>query len=453
MLSMWSLWASRLLVADETADIVAKDGRKVLIKSWSHPAVPVYRFMFCAILVEWAWGCSIYVWNRNRVNYHFIMELRASSTSGRYHYQTVFENAINGTIVLLFNFMLFVKIVQGELPFHRYLPGGLVPVLALPYLFVHFFLPWKNSSHTLIPAIVATIGAPFLDVSFFASFVGDWLVSLVRVGADMLYTGCYVGTGAFLIDAKHVKSQRETVDACVASEVYVRVALPLVLALPLFFRMMQNYRRYTDTRQRWPHMYNAFKYALSLMVVVFAVFHPDSIALRSFYDRAWVAAYLVSTLYSFWWDLRMDWGLLDEPGRDGENMFPLRDRLMYNSRYYYYVAIVLDFFGRFVWTLTLIPVMRLGPFGTDQFVMSFRNYFGVIEILRRTMWAFFRCENEHLNNTFGYRRIKMVPMHFDSSRKLPDRPPTKGIFVIVELALLFVVVVGLSYASFTTRGV
>ena len=33
-----------------------------------------------------------------------------------------------------------------------------------------------------------------------------------------------------------------------------------------------------------------------------------------------------------------------------------------------------------------------------------------LEVLRRTVWACFRLENEHLHNTRGYRQVSFVPL-------------------------------------------
>jgi hypothetical protein len=35
---------------------------------------------------------------------------------------------------------------------------------------------------------------------------------------------------------------------------------------------------------------------------------------------------------------------------------------------------------------------------------------------RRTVWSFFRLENEHLHNAFAFRRVKFIPLHFDACK-------------------------------------
>lgn len=67
----------------------------------------------------------------------------------------------------------------------------------------------------------------------------------------------------------------------------------------------------------------------------------------SFY--IFVAVSIYSTLYSYSWDLYMDWGLLrsKEPGKKY-----LRPKLLYPAWFYYY-AIVSNFIMRFFWIFTL----------------------------------------------------------------------------------------------------
>ena len=56
-----------------------------------------------------------------------------------------------------------------------------------------------------------------------------------------------------------------------------------------------------------------------------------------------------ATLYSYSWDIYMDWGLLRSkaPGKYG-----LREKMNYHQ-YFYYFAMVTDFILRFEWVLTL----------------------------------------------------------------------------------------------------
>ena len=118
---------------------------------------------------------------------------------------------------------------------------------------------------------------------------------------------------------------------------------------------MQCLRVFADTHKRVPALPNALKYAISLLVVVFGAVHPTLIAAFPSAHRdgtihvAWLFTYVTSTLYSFAWDVRMDWKLGDL--RHGG----LRERRMFANAAVYYVAIGIDLVLRFAWTATIVP--------------------------------------------------------------------------------------------------
>ena len=86
----------------------------------------------------------------------------------------------------------------------------------------------------------------------------------------------------------------------------------------------------------------------------------------------------------------------------------------------YYCAIVFDLFLRFFWSYTLIPQRDQQDFSDIGVIIS--PISAIAEILRRTMWSVLRLENEHLNNTAGYRDVLHIPLHFD--------PPPKAKVVV-----------------------
>ncbi len=53
-----------------------------------------------------------------------------------------------------------------------------------------------------------------------------------------------------------------------------------------------------------------------------------------------------SSLYTYAWDIKMDWGLFDK--NSGENKF-LREEIVYSSKRYYYFAIVEDAVLRYLY--------------------------------------------------------------------------------------------------------
>ncbi|KAK5821639.1 EXS family-domain-containing protein, partial [Linnemannia elongata] len=179
---------------------------------------------------------------------------------------------------------------------------------------------------------------------------------------------------------------------------------PFLTALPAWFRFLQCLRRYRDTLEWFPHLVNAGKYTASLinLFVYFSFRHYGGSQLKT----AWIFVSTITSCYTFAWDIYMDWGLF-RFGKNGggANGHPfLRQELVYSRTWVYYMAIVLDFVGRFSWTVRLIPM------NVNVTLLSFALAF--LEVLRRWQWNFFRLENEHLNNCGQFRAIKDIPLPF-----------------------------------------
>jgi hypothetical protein len=60
---------------------------------------------------------------------------------------------------------------------------------------------------------------------------------------------------------------------------------------------------------------------------------------------------IFATLYSYVWDITMDWGLMR--GTSAETRF-LRERLKFPKRMYYF-SMITNLLLRFSWVLTLMP--------------------------------------------------------------------------------------------------
>ncbi|KAF9113778.1 hypothetical protein BGX27_000812 [Mortierella sp. AM989] len=161
-------------------------------------------------------------------------------------------------------------------------------------------------------------------------------------------------------------------------------------ALPAWLRFLQCLRRFRDTLEWFPHLLNAGKYLSSLaqIFIYFTYRYYASTPLKV----AYIIISIFTSAYTYTWDVYMDWGLF-RFGKHGGGAYGhpfLRPELVYPKTWVYYLAIVLDFFGRFVW------ILRLVPMGLNV----------------RWMWNFFRLENEHLNNCGQFRAIKDIPLPF-----------------------------------------
>ena len=201
--------------------------------------------------------------------------------------------------------------------------------------------------------------APISKPTFFQTYCADVFTSMVKVFQDLLWTGCFFVSGDFLITERDGLSIAEPKNWH-TTVWYKNIVIPLICLFPLWIRFAQCLRRYMDTGKRNPNLLNAGKYALSQAVTLFGAFHPlylihvqkeadinhdDTIVEmvdsgRSLFDYFWMGIFVSSSLYSYFWDVRMDWGL----GRIDNSL--LGTRLMFPKKFYYYLVMVVDLFLR-----------------------------------------------------------------------------------------------------------
>ena len=148
----------------------------------------------------------------------------------------------------------------------------------------------------------------------------------------MGYIGCFFTQGGWL------DSTSPTLDKCPQLENY----LLAIAFLPYWFRLAQCFRRYHDCKMK-VHLINAGKY-FSVILIQFAnIFRHKIKGDLTLY--IFLAVSLLSTAYSYSWDLYMDWGLLRS--KETGKLF-LRPKILL-PRWFYYYAIISNFFLRFAW--------------------------------------------------------------------------------------------------------
>jgi hypothetical protein len=95
----------------------------------------------------------------------------------------------------------------------------------------------------------------------------------------------------------------------------------------------------------------------------------------------------VSTIYSWIWDVYMDWGLWRSKEKE---TYGLRSVLTFPKWFYYY-GIVSDLVLRCLW----LPVVFLDPKKTPWITsIGYGTLLALLELWRRWTWAILRVENE-----------------------------------------------------------
>jgi hypothetical protein len=208
------------------------------------------------------------------------------------------------------------------------MPAGCYPFILVLFTIWNLIFPLRTRAPLWL-AIWRVVTAPITSPKFFHTYVADVFTSMVKVFQDILWTTCFMASGDFLLPEDSPDSVRHSWQHTFW---YKNVVIPLICLFPLWIRFNQCLRRYLDTGKRWPHLANAFKYAMSQTVTLFGAFHPlylmhakqdmlipvsgkgKDIVVQvaqghNLFQVFWMGLFVTSSLYSFTWDIYMDWGL------------------------------------------------------------------------------------------------------------------------------------------------
>ncbi|KAH3757218.1 xenotropic and polytropic retrovirus receptor 1 [Pelomyxa schiedti] len=356
-------------------------GRSVLI---------VYRGICLCIMLVLMWGIDMYVWSRNRINHVFIFDF-----DPRHHFtfHVMFEGAACFTMMCLLSVVtyFFSCAPPSSLAFFSKCPPAVYPLVFVIISVIVFFIYEIRTRFWLLFTLISIIAAPLKAVKFKDFFFADQLVSLSIVFADIEYTMCFYFYEVWFGGTK-----------CDSAS---KITRPLFASLPALWRLLQCLRLFHDTRTK-RHLANAGKYFTSIVVSMTSLLYgtfPKSTECKAL----WICCISFATIYNYSWDTYFDWGL---GRRFSKNKF-LRDVLMYERKWIYYTASVVNLILRLSWTLTISPE-AIGV-GSIIDLELFRTILACLEILRRGVWNIFRVENEHITNCTLCRATKDFKMPID----------------------------------------
>lgn len=139
-------------------------------------------------------------------------------------------------------------------------------------------------------------------------------------------------------------------------------------------RVLQCLKRFSTSRLLFPHIANASKYLLVILLIMLEIASEMAGSSSSAILSAKMVLRMMSTICSFAWDVIIDWAII-------------RNRYMYPKPFYLF-ALVFNMVVRFYW----VAVMKF-PKAFDYPAIE-----SMAEISRRLLWTLIRVEVEHLNN-------------------------------------------------------
>ncbi|BBG94270.1 Phosphate transporter PHO1 homolog 3 [Prunus dulcis] len=224
-------------------------------------------------------------------------------------------------------------------------------------------------------------------------FLADQLTSQVQAIRSLQFYVCYYGWG----DYKHRQN------TCKSYDVFNTFTF-IVACIPYWSRLLQCLRRLVEEKD---HMqgYNGLKYFFTIVAVSMRTAYNLESLKNEVNWRILAGVFsIVAAIYGTYWDLLVDWGLLQ---RNSKNRW-LRDKLLLPYKSVYFGAMVLNVLLRFAWLQTVLK-FNVSFMHTQTMIAVVAS----LEIIRRGIWSFFRLENEHLNNVGKYRTFKSVPLPFN----------------------------------------
>nr|XP_028953898.1 phosphate transporter PHO1 homolog 3-like [Malus domestica] len=350
---------------------------------------PLYSLFGFIVLHMLMYAGNIYFWRRFRVNYSFIFGFKQGTELG---YREILLLSSGLAMLALASVLANLDMEMDPKTNDYKALTELLPLffLVIVILLCPFNIIYRSSRYFFLVCVFHCICAPLYKVTLPDFFLADQLTSQVQAFRSLPFYICYYGRGDFKV--------RET--TCTSDDVF-KIFTFIVACVPYWSRLLQCIRRLVEEKDPMQG-YNGLKYFFTIVAVSMRIAYTHN------KDVNWKILAgifsIVAAIYGTYWDLVVDWGLLQ---RRSKNRW-LRDKLLVPYKSVYFIAMVLNVLLRFAWLQTVLNFSV--SFMHTQTMIS---VVASLEIIRRGIWSFFRLENEHLNNVGKYRAFKSVPLPFN----------------------------------------
>ncbi|KAL7260649.1 hypothetical protein ACSBR1_006336 [Camellia fascicularis] len=376
-----------LILAIHTRNIISKEGHEQYMVT----LFPLYSLFGFIMLHMLMYAGNIYYWRQYRVNYSFMFGFKEGTELG---YREVLLLSFGVALLALASVHANLDMeidpkTQDYKAITELVPMGLLVFLII-ILFCPFNIIYRSSRFFLLACAFHCLCAPLCKVKLPDFFLADQLTSQVQAFRSLEFYVCYYFWGDYKL------RQNTCMDSGVYNTFYFIVA-----TIPFVSRILQCLRRFYEEKDGMQGL-NGLKYFITIVALCMRTAYSLNEGL-SWNILAWIAS-VIAAVFSTYWDLVFDWGLLQKKSKNRW----LRDKLLVPHKSVYFAAMVLNVLLRFVWLQTMLDYQV--SFLHKQTLAAI---VAVLEIIRRGIWNFFRLENEHLNNVGKYRAFKSVPLPFN----------------------------------------
>ncbi|KAL5121888.1 protein-ER retention protein [Pleosporales sp. CAS-2024a] len=374
-----------------------------------------YRVALIIVLGIWAWGLNLHYLLLIKIDVPSLVRYPSrASPHHPPHHLSCYRIATLLSIPLALSLLLFWIVTAGrssaDIARWQVLPNLYLVVLVVAFIAPIPSVSRNGRSRTLAILKRISIGglAEAADGKFGDILLADALTSYAKVLGDLFVSLC------MFVSPSH-SSTGPPNRSCGGAFV-----VPLIIALPYLIRLRQcitEYLRVQKANKRPPgqqspppagggvHLANALKYSTAFPVIILSAMqrsrNPGAYGLSEpTLFRLWMAAVVVNSAYSFYWDVARDWDLTlfatPQERHHPEYPWGLRRHRWFHAKEFYYAAIVMDALLRCTWSLKLSPHLdHFNDLEGGIFTME------VLEVFRRWVWIFFRVETEWVRNHRG----------------------------------------------------
>ena len=337
---------------------------------------PMFRGYLIMVIYYWFLGLNAYVWNKYHINYKLAFNFDS-------HYSpviSIFKRAAFFTMIVGIMLLCYM-IERTQIPvlydLISFIPLELTPLISYIFAIAYIFAPFQIFNYPgrmyLGRLFYETMASITTTSELRHTWLGDQMTSLVGPFRDIEYTACfYVHYNNTFEEKKRLCSNR-------------RPIVILIGIYPYFIRFLQVIKTMYEKKIIFPDILNSIKYTLSILVAI-SSYYSKTI---DFFNRTWLLIATFSSCWSYCWDMKMDYGLLQY----GSPYLFLRSDIFYKRPWIYYTAMFLNLLGRFAWVLTISPDIVYRWIRPEFFLMVIY----MIEMCRRGMWNFFRIELRHID--------------------------------------------------------
>lgn len=375
---------------------------------------PMFRGIITICFYLWMLCLNTYAWNVNSINYKLVMKFDN-------HYSRLvsqMKRAASLTtitmLMILFYIIMRCNLETEIIDFVYLIPLHMTPLVCWLILFIYLFMPsttiFNYEGRLYLWKLLK--GAFTFSPEFNCIWFGDQLTSLSGLFRDFCYSICYYanyGNEAVVI-SKNCK---------VNNSINVLISL-----IPSLFRMMTCISICLKTKKAFPQCLNSCKYFFSIIAAYASYLYSTNSEFLYF----WLICAAISGLYSFVWDIKMDWGFLE---KDSIN-YPLRTKLSFKSKMIYYICITGDFIFRSFFILSYSPEVVYSFILPEFFTLVIL----LAEVMRRSLWNFIRVEFRHIEICKEFRATVFVETPFykdeNGNYKLKDASMKRDLETVNE---------------------